>query len=90
MEDILEGEQVLAGMFSINGHPIVILFNSGASHDFISKTCTQKHQLDVHHSNIPYMISTLGWKVVTNHIARKPPLDLAGKVFTVYLIVLDG
>jgi hypothetical protein len=43
MEDILKGEQVPAGMFSPNGHPIVILFDSGASHDFISKACTQKH-----------------------------------------------
>jgi hypothetical protein len=37
MEDILEGEQVLAGTFSLNGRPIVILFDSGASHDFINK-----------------------------------------------------
>jgi hypothetical protein len=43
MEVILEGEKVLAGMFFLNGHPIVMLFDSGASHDFISKACTQKH-----------------------------------------------
>jgi hypothetical protein len=43
MEDIPEGEQVLAGMFSLNEHPTIILFNSGASHDFISKACTKKH-----------------------------------------------
>jgi hypothetical protein len=40
MEDIPEGEQVLAGMLSLNGYPIVILFDSGATHDFISKACT--------------------------------------------------
>jgi hypothetical protein len=43
MQDILEDEQVLAGTFSLNGHPAIILFDSGASHDFISKACTQKH-----------------------------------------------
>jgi hypothetical protein len=37
MEDILKGEQVLASTFSLNGCPIVILFDSGASHDFINK-----------------------------------------------------
>jgi hypothetical protein len=43
MEDIPEGEQVLMGTFSLNGHPIVILFDLGASHDFISKACIEKH-----------------------------------------------
>jgi hypothetical protein len=40
MEDILEGEQVLTGMFSRNGYPAVVLFDLGATHDFITKACT--------------------------------------------------
>jgi hypothetical protein len=90
MEEIPEGDQVLTGMFSLNGHPIVILFDSGASHDFISKACTEKHQFDVHPSNTPYLISTPCGKIATRHIARKTPLDLAGKVFKVFLIIHDG
>jgi hypothetical protein len=43
LEDIPEGEQVIVGMFSLNGHPVIILFDSRASHDFISRGCTQKH-----------------------------------------------
>jgi hypothetical protein len=43
MEDIPEGEQVLAGTFSLNGHPTIFLIDSGVSHDFISKAYTQKH-----------------------------------------------
>jgi hypothetical protein len=46
MEDIPESEQVIIGMFSLNGHSVVILFDSGASHDFISKACTQKILVD--------------------------------------------
>jgi hypothetical protein len=42
-EDIPEGEQVLMGTFSLNGRPVVILFDSRASHDFISKAYAQKH-----------------------------------------------
>jgi hypothetical protein len=59
MEDIPEGEQVLVGTFSLNGHPVIILFELEASHDFISKACTQKHQLAIEHMLTPYMISTL-------------------------------
>jgi hypothetical protein len=40
MDAIREGEQVLMGIFSLNGHPIIILFNSGATHDFISNAYT--------------------------------------------------
>jgi hypothetical protein len=48
MEDIPEGEQVLVGTFSLNGYPVIILFDSGATHDFITKTCTQRCQLSIH------------------------------------------
>jgi hypothetical protein len=58
MEDIPEDEQVLMGMFSLNGHHVIILFDLGASHDFISKACTQKHQLAIEYMLTPYMIST--------------------------------
>jgi hypothetical protein len=36
MEDVPKGEQVLAGTFSLNGHPIIVLIESGAIHNFIS------------------------------------------------------
>jgi hypothetical protein len=41
MEDIPEGEQVLTGTFSLNGYPAVVLFDSAATHDFITKAYTQ-------------------------------------------------
>jgi hypothetical protein len=65
MEDIPEGEQVLAGTFSLNGHPIIMLFDSRASHDFISNACTQKHQLTIEYMKTPYLISTPGGKIFT-------------------------
>jgi hypothetical protein len=54
MEDIHEGEQVLMGTFSLNGYPAVVLFDSGATHDFITKACTQRCQLSIHHIDTPY------------------------------------
>jgi hypothetical protein len=49
VEEIPTGEVVLAGMFILNECPIVLLFDSGALHDFISSTCATK---------APYVIST--------------------------------
>jgi hypothetical protein len=89
MEDIPEGEQVLAGTFSLNGYPVVILFDSGATHDFITKACTQRCQLSIHHIDTPYLISTPGGRVVTKQAVVHTPLDLAGKLYKPSLIVLD-
>jgi predicted aspartyl protease len=90
MEDISEGEQVLTGMFSLNGYPAVILFDSGATHDFITKACTQRCQLSIHHMDTPYLISTLEGRVVTKQTVVHAPLNLAGKLYKPSLIVLDG
>jgi hypothetical protein len=90
LEDVPEGEQVLAGMFSLNGHPIIILFDSGATRDFISRAGTQKHRLGIQNSDSPYMINTPGGRVATKHIVPKTPLNLGGMVFKMCLIVLDG
>jgi hypothetical protein len=90
MEDIPEGEQVLAGTFSLNGYLAVVLFDSGATHDFVTKACTQRCRLSIHHIDTPYLISTLGGRVVTKQTVMHAPLDLEGKLYKPSLIVLDG
>jgi hypothetical protein len=90
LEDIPEGEQVLAGTFSLNGYPTVVLSNSDATHDFITKACTQRCQLSIHHVDSPYLISTPGGRVVTKQTVMHAPLDLAGKLYKASLIILDG
>jgi hypothetical protein len=57
-KDVTEGRHVLVGTFSLNDHPIIILFDSGATHDFINKAYTQKHKLAVKSISTPYMIHT--------------------------------
>jgi hypothetical protein len=89
MEDILKGEQVLTGTFSLNRYPAVVLFNSGATHDFITKACTQRCQLSIHHIDTPYLISTPGVRVVTKQTIMHAPLNLAGRLYKPSLIVLD-
>jgi hypothetical protein len=60
MEEILTGEEVLAGTFFLNEHPIIILFNSVVSYDFISSTCAKKAMLSMVATEAPYVISTPG------------------------------
>jgi hypothetical protein len=90
MEAIPEGEQVLAGTFSLGRCPIIILFDSGATHDFISKAYTQKHQLPIAHTHTPYKIGTPGGDIITRQVVLSIPLSFAGRVYKTSLIVLDG
>jgi hypothetical protein len=58
MEEIPIGEEVLMGTFFLNECPIIILFDSRASHDFMSSTCAKKAKLTLVTSEMPYVIST--------------------------------
>jgi hypothetical protein len=90
MEEIPTGEEVLAGTFFLNEHPVIILFDSGGSHDFMSSTCGKKAKLSLVASGAPYVISTSGGRVDANRIVQKAPLELFGRIFSTNLIILDG
>jgi hypothetical protein len=63
MSDIPEGASVLMGTFSINDTPVKILFDSGATHSFISENLLGKLGLMGSHTNAAYKIITLGGQI---------------------------
>jgi hypothetical protein len=81
---------VLAGTFFLNECPIVILFDSRASHDFMSSACAKKARLTLMASGAPYVISTPRGRVDADQIVQKVPLDLSERVYETDLIVLSG
>jgi hypothetical protein len=90
MEEIPTKEEVLAGIIFLNEHPVIILFNSGALHDFMSSTCDKKAKLSLVSSGAPDMISSLGGWVDANWIVQKVPLELSRRIFSTSLIILGG
>jgi hypothetical protein len=44
IDNIPKGDPMIAGMFSINNYPAVILFDSGSSHSFISQAFARKYE----------------------------------------------
>jgi hypothetical protein len=90
MDDIPEDKQVLAGTFSLKGYHVVILFDSGVTHDFISKACTQKCQLMIEHISILYLICTPGGNIAIKKLVTATPLKLVDRLFKTSLVVLEG
>jgi predicted aspartyl protease len=90
MDEIPMGEQVLVGTFFLNERRIIILFDSGASHDFVKSTFAEMAKLTLVASGIPYVIRTLAGRVETDRIALKVPLELSRRVISTNLIVLGG
>jgi hypothetical protein len=70
-----EGAPVMTGTFSVFNHPALILFNFGASHNFISQRFGVKCQLPFFHTKGASMIATLGGKIASHQIVRQAPKD---------------
>jgi hypothetical protein len=88
MEEIPMGEEVLVGTFFLHEHPIIILFDSGSSHDFMSSTYAKKKKLSLVASGAPYVISTPRGQVDANQIVQKVLLELSGRIFSTNLVIL--
>ena len=59
-EEIPQGEPVMAGMFTIDSHLAYVLFDSGASHSFMSIEFVQRHNISTMDTPIAYRIRTSG------------------------------
>jgi len=68
IEEIPEEERVTAGMFPVNQHLAVVLFDFGSSHSFMSQAFAQKHDQAVTDLGYGYRISSAGADVLTNRV----------------------
>jgi hypothetical protein len=79
----------MTGTFSINHYPVTVLFDSGATHSFISKACRTKVGLDIYSINEAYSIITPGGKILSNQLCRMVPIQLGSHLIRTDLLVMD-
>jgi hypothetical protein len=87
---ISTGEEVLVGTFFLKEHPIIILFDFVASHDFLSSTCAKKAKLSLVATGMPYVISTPKGRVDADRLVYRAPLNFVRQVIETDLIILSG
>jgi hypothetical protein len=90
IDDILEGEPVTAGMFSINNHPAVVLFDSRSSRSFISQAFAKRYEQKIVQLECAYRISSARADLLTNQIIQGAALNIAGRQYKLNLIVMPG
>jgi hypothetical protein len=89
MSDIPEGASILTGTFSINNTPVKILFDSGATHSFISENLVGKLGLRGSHTKSAYKIITPGGNISSHVVAFGVPLKLGSKNIQSNLITIN-
>jgi hypothetical protein len=85
-----EGEPMMMGTFSIANHSAVILFDSGASHTFMSKAFVEKHCIPSVESKKGLIIQSTGGQIFTMEVVSHVPVKLAGYDFPTNMIVIKG
>jgi hypothetical protein len=85
-----EGEPVMMGTFLVANHLAVILFDSGASHTFMSKTFVEKHCIHSTESRKGFVIHSPEGQIFTKELVFHVPVTLVGREFPTNMIVIKG
>jgi hypothetical protein len=80
LEEVPEGALIMTGIFSVYNQPALILFDSSASHSFISQKFSAKCQLPFYHSKGSFMIATPGGTISTNQLNQSVPIQLGSHI----------
>jgi hypothetical protein len=77
-EEAQQAQDVVLGMFLASSHPATVLFDSGASHSFISSSFVVKHQLPITILKQTMLVSSPGGEMGTKHICPVISITIRG------------
>ena len=91
VEEIPMGEVVTTGMFLVNKHPAIVLFDSRAFHPFMSQAFASKYdQKIIEVDKGGYSISSVGATISTNQLVRDVLISIQEREYTTNLIIFLG
>jgi hypothetical protein len=90
MEEAQEAPDVVIGMFLVNDTFAAVLFDSGASHSFISAAYIGKHNLPLALLRCQMIVSSSGGDMPARQLCPKVNLKIKGIDFVDNLIVLES
>ncbi|WVZ70284.1 hypothetical protein U9M48_018961 [Paspalum notatum var. saurae] len=89
-ETAAEAPNVVLGTFTVNSNPTTLLFDTGATHSFITRSFAEKHNLPLSCMKRPMVINSPGGKITTNAICTRVSINIRGVEFRTGLLVIDS
>jgi hypothetical protein len=89
-DEAQQAQDIVLGMFLTSSHPAIILFDSEASHSFISSSFVVKHSLPIATMKHTMLVSSPGGEMRTKHICPAVSITIRGVHFPSNLILLDS
>jgi hypothetical protein len=89
-DEAQQAQDVVLGMFLASSYPTTILFDSGASHSFISSSFVTKHSLPIATMKHLMLVSSPGCEMRTKHICPAVSITIRGVDFPSNLVLLGS
>jgi hypothetical protein len=83
-----ETSGVALGTFSVKYHSANVLFNTGATHSFVTASWVESHNIPVAPMYPPMRISSIGGRTQTNRFFPSARVQIGGIEFPADLIVM--
>ena len=79
---------MILGTFPVNSVPATVLFDSGATHSFLSMSFTGNHGMEVEDLRRPLMVSTPSNQALSSQLSSSIRTEIQGVPFLANLILL--
>ena len=88
-ESVAEAPNVVMGTFMVNSHLATVLFDTGATHSFITKSYVEQHSFFTTALKKCLLVSLLVGELRSHIVCPRVSIAIRGAKFSVNLMVLD-
>jgi hypothetical protein len=85
---IQDAQDVEVGMFPIESYPAKVLFDTGATHSFVSTSWVESHNISIEPMIPPLRVNLVGGKVQSNRICPNLRIEIRRIDFPASLVVM--
>jgi predicted aspartyl protease len=88
-ESVAETPNVVIGTFMVNTHPATVLFDTGATHSFITQSFVEHHGIHISTLKRCMLVSSPGGQMRSHIFCPRVSVVIRGVEFSAKLMVLD-